>query len=189
MTRRLTARKKLGASDGFTLMEMVVSIALIGLLMVALTQFFLGSTQIYRTQNAELDINMTGRTALDDVDNYVRQAVQVQSTYLTYATDEETLILSIPSISSSSQILAGHFDTVVYYLVGTSLYREVVPDSLSSRLAGTRLVGSYISLLTFTYDNLDLAQVKTVGTSLFLSKEAGRQVQSMTVTSKARLRN
>ncbi|MBX4187758.1 MAG: prepilin-type N-terminal cleavage/methylation domain-containing protein [Candidatus Doudnabacteria bacterium] len=176
-------------SYGFTLIEMIFVMALFSFMMLALTQFFLGSSRIYSSQNAELDVNMSARSALDDIDAYVRQATQVTDSYTIYATGATTLILQVQSINGANQLISGSYDHVVIYLVGSTLYREIFPDAGSSRQDGARVIGSNISTLNFTYDNASLPLVTTVTTDLTVTKDLNRDVQEIIISSKSRLRN
>lgn len=182
-------RNKPGDSDGFTLVEMLVVVALLGALMLVLTEFFLGSNRVYQTQSAELGVNMSARTALDDIDIYVRQATQVVSSFGSYATGPSQLILQVQSVNSSGQLVPGEYDHVVFHLNGQTLYRDITPSSASAREAGSKAIGTDIQSLNFTYDNASLPQVSAVTTDLTVSKNMGRDTQRIVISSKARIRN
>jgi prepilin-type N-terminal cleavage/methylation domain-containing protein len=176
-------------SRGFTLIEVVIVVALTGIIMVVLTEFFFTTNQIYKSQNAELGVNMSARASLDDIDAYVKQATQVVDTYSTYSTGPTALILEIQSIDGSGQLIPGVYDKVVYYMTGNSLFREIFPDPASSRLPGGKLLGRYISTLEFTYDNASMPQVSVVTINMTIAESAGRETRDITISSKSRLRN
>ncbi len=189
MWRKGSPDSNRGVDSGFTLMEAVLVVALFGILMVAITEFFFGSNQIYQTQNAELGINYSARQALDDIDTFVRQAVQVVGTFGTYNSGPTTLILEVQSVNSSNQLIPGVYDTILFNLSGSSLYREIFPGLGSVRPAGMRLIGSDISSLAFTYNDANFAQVDLVSTSMDIIKTSGRSTQVITISSQSHLRN
>lgn len=178
-------------SKGFMLIEVAV-VSVILLLIVG----FLGYVSakhfwIYNSQVAELNIENYARVALDDIDNYVRGAYRVVSSYQTYSTGAQTLILQIPSIDSSNQIIASKYDTVVFYLSGTSLVRQLFPDNSSSRSASTKTLASGVDVdsFAFSFDNADYSLVKQVSTLITIEEGYSNQQRSITISSKSSLRN
>src|SRR5689334_16825309 len=112
---------------GFTLVEILIVVALVAVSSMVLADMFIGHNRLYRTQTAELNVTGDARTSLDDIDGYVRQANRTLDSYSTYIAGSEVLILQIQSINSSNQLIAGTFDYVVYYLDSGSFYRQVFP--------------------------------------------------------------
>ena len=155
---------------GFTLMEVVMVLFLGGICGTVIVNLFLGQNQIYKTQTAELIIMSDGRSALDDISNYVRSTNRVLSSYSSYTAGLEVLILQIQSINASNGLIAATFDQVVYYLDSGSLYRQVFPNASSSRIAGTKKLASSVNSLAFTYNNIDFAQVTEVDVDITLQK-------------------
>ncbi len=175
--------------NGFTLIEVTIVILLTALVMIVIVEFFFGTLSIYRQQEADLILNNSARTALDDIDANVRSSSVTLTNYLTYNAGPDTLIVRMPSIDAGKIIIPGTYDTVVFYLIGTNLFRDTVPDPASSRLAQNKLLAENVSSLTFNYDNADFAQVTTVQTDLSLLRNTGKEIRTLTLSSKSRLRN
>src|SRR4051812_22976288 len=95
---------------GFTLVEALISVLLISVGVVVMANMFLSQNKLYLTQNSELEITSGVRTALDDVDNYVRQANRTLSTYSTFTAGPNVLILQIQSIDGSNRLKPGVYD-------------------------------------------------------------------------------
>src|SRR3989338_7912459 len=110
---------------GFTLIEIVVVIALVAFASFVLVDLYFGQNQIYKTQTAELNITNDARAALDEVDLFARQATSVLSTHNTYTTGPQTLILEVQSVNSSSQLITASFDKVIFYYSSNALYRVI----------------------------------------------------------------
>ncbi len=175
--------------NGFTLIEVVIVVALVGVASIILSNLFIGQNRLYRSETAELNVTGDARAALDDLDNYLRQANRTLASYSSFTAGSEVLILQIQSVDGSNRLVAGTFDNVVYYLSEGSLIRQVFPNALSSRPAAAKKLASNVTGLNFTYNNTDYAQVTEVQTDLTISENAGLQTRSITISSKAKLRN
>ncbi|HYC29162.1 MAG TPA: prepilin-type N-terminal cleavage/methylation domain-containing protein [Chitinophagaceae bacterium] len=175
--------------QGFTLMEAVIVVALLGFLMVVITQFFLGSNRIYQNQTAELGVNFSARSALDDIDAQVRQASQTLGTYDIHTAGPDVLILEIPAVNASNQLVPAAYDHIVYYMNGTNLMKQVYGDPASVRQSQLRSIGQNISTVNFTYNHADYAQVTQVDTSLNISSSAGLDTRTLNISSKSYIRN
>jgi prepilin-type N-terminal cleavage/methylation domain-containing protein len=173
---------------GFTLIEIVIVIALVASAGIILVDLFIGHNRLYKTQTAELNVTSAARTALDDIDNYVRQANRTLSTYSTYNGSSTVLILRIQSVNSSQQLVAGTYDHVVYELVGSDLIRRIFADAASSRTTGVRTMASNVTGFSISYND-DFAATTEVGTNITIQENAGVQNRSITLSSNARLRS
>ena len=174
---------------GFTLIEVLVVVAISVVCIVVLSSLFIGQNRIYRVETAELNVTADARQAVDDIDNYVRLATRTQSSYSTYTASSNVLILKIQSVNASNQLIAGTFDYVVYYLSGTSLLRQIFSDATSSRSNGIKKLANNVNGLSFTLNNVDYSLVTQVTTDITIQENAGVQTRAITLSSKSRLRN
>ncbi len=182
-------REKVKSYGGFTLIEMVIVIALVAIASMVLADMFVSHNRLYRTQTAELNVTGDARTALDDIDSYVRQANRTMESYSTYTAGSQVLILQIQSINSSKQLISATYDYVVYYLVSGSLYRQVIPNAASTRTAVTKKIANNVTALTFTYNDANYPQVTKVTTDMTLLENAGIQNRTISISSQASLRS
>lgn len=180
-------KSKSGA--GFTIIEVVIVVAIFAILSIVLISVFIGQNRIYRTQTAELNVTGDARSALDDIDNYARGAYRVVNTYSTYTTGSSVAILQIQSVNGSNQLINGTYDYVVYYLTGSNFFRQVFPDLSSARAAVTKKLASNVTGLGFFYNNPNLAAVTEIVTNITVQENAGVQNRAITLSSKSRLRN
>jgi prepilin-type N-terminal cleavage/methylation domain-containing protein len=174
---------------GFTLIEMVLVIVLVAICGWVAVDMFIGQNRIYKVQTAELNVTSDARGALDDVDNHVRAANRVLDDYTTYSSGPTELVLQIISVDASNEIIPATFDNVVFYLDGTNFFREVFPNALSSRAAGTKKLASNVNSLLFTYNDISFPLVTAVTTDMTIQEDAGIQTRSITISSKSTLRN
>jgi len=179
------------SSGGFTIVELIVVVGLTAVISLFLAYLVGYQYQIYNTQAAQLSVTSDARGMADDIDSYVRQAHRVLSSYLTYTTGSQTLVLQVPSIDSSGQIISGTYDTVVFYLSGTDFYRQVFPDASSSRPAVTKKLASGIDTANFSlaYNSADVTGATQVTSNIALVQTVGGQTKSITFSSQADLRN
>jgi type II secretory pathway pseudopilin PulG len=174
---------------GFSLVEAVIVIALVVVLSIVVVNMFIGQNRIYKTQTAELGVNAGARNSLDDIDAFVRGSSTALGSYTTYTAGPQVLILQIQSIDVQNKLIAGTFDHVVYYLLGTDLIREIFPNAASTRSAGTKQLARNVNGLVFTYNNSNFSLVTEIDTDLTIEDNAGVQNRSITLSSKSRIRN
>jgi len=170
-------------------MEVVVTVALVAIVSLVVVEIFLSQNRLYKVQFSELNILNDARLSLDDIDSQVRSATRTVSTHGAYNAGPTVLILQIQSVNATDQLIPGTFDVVVYYLNGAKLFREILPDALSTRVAGTKLVADNVTSLNFVYNNADFTQVTEVETQITILEANNVQNRSITASSKSRLRN
>ncbi|MBX4191384.1 MAG: hypothetical protein KW804_01125 [Candidatus Doudnabacteria bacterium] len=181
--------KKKASQQGFTLAEALVTILLVTVCFGVIVNLFIGQNRIYKVQTAELMVTSDARTALDDIDNYVRQSYRAVSNYSTYTASSQVLILQIRSINSGNQLLSGAYDYVVYYLDGTNFYRQIFPNALSSRTSDLKRLANNINSLNFTYNDVSFPLVTEITTNLTAQLNTGTNTQAITVSTISSLRN
>lgn len=177
------------SEKGFSIVELLVVLPIFGILAFFLAYIGIFHFQTYDSQTAELTITADARGALDDIDNYVRQANRVLTSYLAYNTSPSVLVLQIPSLDSGGQTISATYDTVVFYVSGTDLYRQVFSNFLSSRPNITQKLASNVQSNTFYYDNVDYFLVKQVTTEISILQNAGTKTRSINISSQSKLRN
>ncbi len=174
---------------GFTLIEVIVVVAISAICFGVLVDLFIGHNRLYKSTTAEINVTSDGRIATEDVSSYIRQASRTLPSYSSYTAGPQVLILQVQSINSSDQLIAGTYDHVVFYLSGSDLLRQVFPNAASARPAQTKRIAASVNSMAFTYNNADYSLVTNVAIDITLQETAGAQTRSNTVSAKARLRN
>src|SRR5262245_20338234 len=113
---------KLNNQWGFTMIELIIVVALIGVMLVVLATFYFTSNRMVDSQNLDLNIGHSARTSLDEIDTYIRQAATTISTYDTFNAGSTVLILEIQSVDSSNILISGTYDRVVIYQQGSQVF-------------------------------------------------------------------
>lgn len=162
MNYSLSAR----CSQGFTLIETLIVIVLSASMMVALSLLINSFNTAYTYERASALSASSARSVLSEAESltlsasHVIQSHTFQST--TYTSSSEVLVLEIPSIDSSGNIIPSTYDYAVFYTNGTYAYRLLMTDAASNRASGTKQLSDTISSLTFSYNSADFALVNTV---------------------------
>ena len=99
------------------------------------------------------------------------------------------LILEIPSIDNSGNVIANTYDYARFYLVGTDVYRHLEAYDLSSRTSGTKRLGSTVQTLTFIYNNSDFPRVSAITVDVQTRAQVKQNVLSYHLREYVRLRN
>lgn len=151
--RRRTSKTK--GQGGFTLMEMVVAMAVSMILLTAGTALYVTSMKEAVTSHAFATANATGQLVMEYINKDVKQAVEIPSSATipqgTFTSDYKTLVLKLPAWNAAtSETVSNKFDIVVYQYItlqndagGVShkvynIRRIVSPDASSSRTGEDR---------------------------------------------------
>ena len=188
-----------GRPRGFTLIEMLIGLAIISLLIVALLSFYSKGQQQFMNQNIQSDVLEKSRYPLALIARDVKSAVQVAATWGSYTTSSNTLVLEVPSVDSSGLIIDvnSQRDYVIYRVFERKLQRIYdAKEGVSARIDGSRNLADDITGLSITYydpsDNTlssNFATAASVRVSLSTARKGFRRTFQESMNSKFKLRN
>ena len=142
---------------GFTLIETLIVIFLFTVVMAAVLQLYLNFNKTYLLQNASINNSYSAGSIVNEFQHLGLQADAVIASRTfsgnTYTTGASTLILELPSINSSGDVVSGTHDYAVLYLASSSAYRILEASASSARVSGSKLLSNAVNALTFTYGN------------------------------------
>ncbi|MDO8408224.1 MAG: type II secretion system protein [bacterium] len=178
---------------GMTLIEVLVAMAISGILLAALANLFGTFNALYAYQNAFRNTAGASGAVLHGIEAAALPSDRILSTHdfagTSYGSGAGTLVLELPSIDASGAIVPGQYDYVAFYRSGVSAYRIVAASSGSVRHSGTTKLGDAIVSLSFSYDNADVTLAKDVTIDVVASTtERGRETASH-LSETLRLRN
>jgi len=178
---RIKKWKKSGA--GFTLIELMLVLFFTGILITVVFSLYDWHNKIYYYQQGLVQTSASSRTAVTTMQTYVAQANQVLASAsvsgTTYTTSANTLVLQLPAIDSSNNIVSGKWDEAAFYPSGSNFYFRLEPDAASSRRQTYKLLSDSLSSISLTYDNATMSMVKEVTVNF----KNQLQVKNQTVTS------
>jgi len=194
-------KRKIKASKGTTLIELLIVTAISALIVLALLSLYSAGQRYFVTQSAKADTIEDSRHPLTWITRDIRESVQVVTTYDAYSTSSNSLILQVPSIDETGEIIDvdNTFDYIIYRRnPGTPkrLERIIDADEASARTDRTKLLADNVnsfSLLFFDSDGADtsanVSESATIGISLTSRKDGlGRTFQE-TFNTQIKLRN
>lgn len=167
-------KKNKKAQHGVTIVELLIALAIFSILMLFLAGSFANYYDSFRYLEATTSISQSTALFINAVGNSVRQASEIISSRTfsgnSYTTDDTTLILEIPSIDASANVITGTYDYMVFYLVDGHIYWITEADAASSRNSSFQQISENISNLVLTYDSQDLSTATKVNISITAEK-------------------
>lgn len=147
--------------SGFTLMEFLVAIFICIIAIFMAVQLSISLNKDYRVLVSYLGSYLKGREMIDRISKDCRIAIRVMDSYGGYVTTDNCLVLKLPSIDASGNIVDvnNEFDYVIYRIQNADLWKTVVPGSSSSRPAYNNVLKKSIESLYMAYDGVPLSNV------------------------------
>jgi prepilin-type N-terminal cleavage/methylation domain-containing protein len=153
-------------SRAFTLIEIVITVALSAILMLAITQLYVVYGRVILFQKSSINVALGGSSIMDATRTAGLQAKQVVATRLfsgiNYTSGATTTIFELPAIDASGTIIPNEYDYIAIYASSTSVYRLVEAAPGSSRISGEKQLTNVLEALNFTYDNPSFLLVTSV---------------------------
>lgn len=179
---------------GFTLVELIISVAVAALIGGLLMAIFVNNTGVFYRESSKVSEGLGLNDSLVSIRSSIKQAQAVASSYTSYSSSASELVLKIPSIDSSGNILGSVYDYIVYTVRQSRLYLKAFPDAASSRKSLDQILTNNIDSIVFNYfDSLGNATTPPsavkVRVSITLSQKSGAQNETSVATSEASLRN
>lgn len=186
-----TAMKK--ETRGFTLLEVVIVLAMFVVMMSLLITFFIKYNTSFLFDRA---VVMTGSSAgivMQEVVTSTLQSDQVLYSHVfsgtAYITGTSTLVLELPAVDASGNVISNTYDYIAIYTSGSTVYRIISADASSSRRSGTKILSTTLQSLTFTYNSTDVTQISSVTADVQTSSSVKGVPAQAHLTELVRLRN
>ena len=180
-------------NQGFTFIEAVVSVAIFIFITLAMLYLYYNYSNIYNYQQVEAKVAGSARTAANELQKTTLQADKIVSSHTfsghAYSTGQNTLVLEIPSIDSSGNIVSGKYDYVVFYASGTNFYELTGADAASSRPSGLKQLSDSVATITFTCNNANLDLADKIDADLQMQTTTRRQTITYHLHQEIYLRN
>ena len=192
--------KKLN-EKGYTLFEVLIFAALAGVIGIVLSIVMVNSNQLFITQSNKINQGVGINSALSDINEAIRNAAFIATGYPvaspTYTTSASTLVLAIPSIDASGNIISSTYD---YYVVTKDsanpkiLRLLMFKDPSSSRSNNNKVLLTDLKVVQFTYldkDSNSVSPNSAVKVNIVLNSQVDSGILSKQTSGSAqtRLRN
>lgn len=181
---------------GLTLIELLIVISLIGLIAAVIVSLYVTGFKTFREEMASSTVQSNGQTILDALTTDIKNGLQIEPAYDTYVSDADSIIIRIPAIDSSNNILYSGsdmlFDRIIYFYQDNSIHKIILADPSSSRYSKNgydTILDTRILELQFAYEP-DVATATLVTATVRSDiKVSGAITRSIILSGKARLRN
>lgn len=186
-------KKKRSNKSGFSFIEAIFASAILAFVLVAFVVLYINFFKFYNRQQAEMKIGDSARNAVKELQSSALQANKIVASHsfsgTAYNTDQDTLVLEIPSIDGSGNVISGKYDYVVFYKTGENLYKLMEADAASSRASSLKQLSESVVALTFTCNNPDLAIANKIDADIQLQTSFDGQTISYHLYQEIYLRN
>lgn len=187
---------------GLSLVEVLIAMAISVIVGALLLVIIVNSAGLFYKESSKVGQGIGVNNALSQISQTIKNSTGVVSSYISgatiYTSGPAQLVLKIPSIDSSGNIIANTYDNFVFFLDQDKLRFKSFPDITvpSSRKAADQILSLNVKSVLIQYlssANPPLEVVPTVATkvriTLTLRKKAGAAFETNTATSEANLRN
>lgn len=185
-------------AHGFTLIELIISTAVAVLVGGLLIGILVNNTGLFYKQSSKISEGVGINDALSSIRFAVKQSSAVSSGYPvtspTFTSSSSELVLKVPSIDSSENIINDTFDYYVFTVLEQRLYLKVFPDPISTRKSVDTILSQNVNSLEFTYldalgNPITPVSAVKVKINLVLSQKVGATDEVTTLQTEANLRN
>ena len=151
--------KKNITKNGFTLVEMLIAVSVVGVMGTILVSLLTNNSAIFSDQNTKITQGLELNTAVTHVEEAIKSATGVVSQYpptggATYTTGANTIVLSLPAINAQGLVIENTYDYLVIANdpgANKILRKKVYPNALSTRTTEDMVLSTKLSKLEFSY--------------------------------------
>lgn len=186
MTMYAIAKRQ--STEGMTLIETMVVIGIMGILFVLVSQIFLINQNLVALALGRADNDNGAIFAIRRMGELTRGATAVMASQtinsISYTSSSTVLVLKLPSIDSSNNIIASTYDYIAVYRDATDttkIFTDTQKSGSSVRVNGKKLLTAYNSTMSFSYNNSTIASATRV--SVFLINT--QTIRNKALTTKA----
>jgi len=161
----MKARTQKPRPKGLTLVELLVTVAVVSLLMTALLSLYSAGQRYFLNEGVRLDELRDIRYVQNWMTRDIKEAVLVLPNWDVYTASDSCLILLIPSVDAGGDIIdiENDFDCVVYRLnpqIPSRLERIVdAKDGVSARSDSSRWLSTKVNSFLLSSEGANLSSV------------------------------
>jgi hypothetical protein len=178
---------------GFSFAEAIFVVAALIIILVTLLLIYNNYTKIFGYQQALISTADSARITMNELQKFTQQSDKILSSHsfsgITRSSSQNTLVLEVPSIDNSGNILNGKYDFVAFYTSGTILNELTQADTSSNRPSGVKELSNTVSSLEFTYNNANPELATEVDVDLETQATSRQQTAAYNLYQKIYLRN
>jgi prepilin-type N-terminal cleavage/methylation domain-containing protein len=147
--------------SGFTLIEIVIVIFLFSVLLMGLFSIFEWQQKVYTVEMAEVRVTSSARSALAAMNSVIAQGIEIIPSRtingVLYTTGGSTVVVKLPVITSSDEVLPNQYDYAVFHRDGQNLFQIIEANAASIRQSGSKLLSDNVHNFSLSYNGGDIA--------------------------------
>lgn len=185
---------------GLTLVEVLLAVGVGIIVSTLLLVIMVNSAGLFYKESSKLQEGLNTNDALARVRASIKESSSVAASYTsgttTYTSSATQIVLKIPSVDSSGNIIANTFDYTIFFLEQTKFRYKLIPNSQSSRKSQDQIFSTSVDNLTIKYldsqnppSEVAPTSAKKIKLALRLKQKNGQDIEQITATSEANLRN
>jgi len=189
-------KKPRGINRGLTLIELIIYIAISTLVLTILFELFIQQTRLGNRRASQTDIERSAVTGIEIVKSAIQSANTVVSSHsfdgVAFSSSSSTLILELPSVDSSGDIVSGSSDFMVFFQDQNNqslLKMTTVAGVGSARPSHTRVIANFVDTVQFSYNKGNIVLADTINVSLNTKTVIGTETLYKTTEAKIKIRN
>ena len=178
---------------GFTLIEALVAMALIGMVLSVLVAVLFGYNNYVKEQQANIEVVRAASLVIHEFQTLATQANRVVESMTidgtTYTTGQSAVVLELLSVDGNGSVIYNAYDYAVIYATGTAAIRLLEPNAASARLGGSRTLTAALESLSFFYDSASPGEVTRIEAEVHTRREIADRVVESKLRQQVYLRN
>ena len=162
---------------GFTTIELLITVAILATVAVVTADIFASHYLLFGSLSTTLETERSGFLAIENIRGATLGARRILGAAtingVPYSSGTSTLILELPAVDISGNLLPALYDTVVLYrdpTDQTKLWTETAVAVGSARQTTKRLLSDFVQDLIFLYNNNTVSSATQVDVSLIVSR-------------------
>lgn len=183
---------------GLSLIEMIIAMAIVSVLGLMLASILVNTTGVFHEQSAVINQGVNLNDILSKIKSNIKVSQNVAIGYPEVAPEftssSSQLVLKLPAIDTSSNIINNVFDYFVYQVNQSKLSEKIFPNPQSARITLDLVILTNVDKIVFEYFN-ELNEVvapenaKKVRVTLTIKQKAGILDKMSIATAEAYLKN
>lgn len=171
--------------------EVLVVIALLGVLGLGLISLYSAQNKLTTDEASLTQAQAELAVGLNSALPFMQSAFEVLASYIidsvTYNTSADVVVLSLPAVDSSNNIISGSYDHVVFLKTPDNKFNMITEAAAGSkRRSGTRTLIKKISSLAFSYED-NAAPASSTWLTVEVQSQVKITANTQTLTARQRI--
>ena len=185
-----TIEEKSTKQAGYTLIEVLISILIASVVGGLLLVVIVNSTGLFYKQSSKVEAGLNINDSLSSVRNNIKDASAVAESFTkgseTYTTNQNQLVLKVPSVDSANNIISNTYDYFVLFQDLNKLRYKVFVDAASNRKNQDQIFSTSVDSLVVEVIPGNATKVRV---TVILKQKVGTGYETNIATTEANLRN